>query len=44
VLEAAVKGRGDAVVTYNLRHFALAAARFGLRLARPVEALEEMRQ
>ena len=44
VLEAAVNGRADALVTYNLRHFAQAAARFGLRLARPVEVLEEMRQ
>jgi predicted nucleic acid-binding protein len=44
VLEAAVNGRADALVTYNVRHFAQAAARFGLRLARPVEVLEEMRQ
>jgi predicted nucleic acid-binding protein len=44
VLEAAVNGRADALVTYNLRHFAQAAARFGLRLARPVEVLEEIRQ
>ena len=44
VLEAAVNGRADALVTYNLRHFAKAAARFGLRLARPVDVLEEMRQ
>jgi len=44
VLEAAVNGRADALVTYNLRHFAQAAARFGLRLARPAEVLEEMRQ
>jgi predicted nucleic acid-binding protein len=44
VLEAAVNGRADALVTYNVRHFAQAAARFGLRLARPVEVLEEIRQ
>jgi predicted nucleic acid-binding protein len=44
VLDAAVNGRADALVTYNLRHFAQAAARFGLRVARPVEVLEEMRQ
>jgi predicted nucleic acid-binding protein len=44
VLEAALNGRADALVTYNLRHFAQAAARFGLRLARPVELLEEIRQ
>jgi predicted nucleic acid-binding protein len=44
VLEAALNGRADALVTYNVRHFAQAAARFGLRLARPVEVLEEIRQ
>jgi len=40
--EAAVNGRADALVTYDMRHFAAAAARFGLRIARPVEVLEEM--
>jgi predicted nucleic acid-binding protein len=44
VLDAAVSGRADALVTYNVRHFAQAAVRFGLRLARPVEVLEELRQ
>jgi predicted nucleic acid-binding protein len=43
VLEAAVNGRADALVTYNVRHFAQAAPRFGLRLARPVEVLQEIR-
>jgi predicted nucleic acid-binding protein len=44
VFDAAVNGRADALVTYNVRHFANAAARFGLRIARPVEVLEEVRQ
>jgi predicted nucleic acid-binding protein len=44
VLEAAINGRADALVTHNVRHFAQAAARFGLRLARPIEVLEEIRQ
>jgi predicted nucleic acid-binding protein len=44
VFEAAINGRADALVTYNTRHFATAAARFGLRVARPVEVLEETRQ
>ncbi len=44
VLEAAINGRADALVTYNVRHFAPASARFGLRLARPIEGLEEIRQ
>jgi putative PIN family toxin of toxin-antitoxin system len=41
VLEAAINGRADALVTYNVTHFRRAAARFGLRLARPVEILQE---
>jgi predicted nucleic acid-binding protein len=44
VLEAAVDGRADALVAYNVRHFAIAATRFGLRVARPVEVIEEIRQ
>jgi hypothetical protein len=44
LLEAAINGRADALVTYNVRHFAQAAARFGLRLARPIEVLEGIRQ
>ncbi len=44
VLEAVVNDQADALVTYNVRHFEQAAARFGLRLARPVEVLEEIRQ
>lgn len=42
VLEAAINGRSDALVTYNAVHFQPAAARFGLRLARPVEILREV--
>jgi predicted nucleic acid-binding protein len=44
VFEAAVNGRADALVTYNIRHFTEAAARFRLRLARPLELLEEIRR
>ena len=40
VLEAA-NGRADALVTYNETHFRVAASRFGVRLARPVEILRE---
>jgi predicted nucleic acid-binding protein len=43
VFEAAVNGRADALVTYNDRHFAPAAARFGLRLAKPAQILERLR-
>jgi predicted nucleic acid-binding protein len=42
VLEAALNGRADALVTYDIRHFVGAAARFGLRIARPIELLEEL--
>jgi predicted nucleic acid-binding protein len=44
VLDAAVNCRADALVTNNVRHFAKAAARFGVWLARPVEVLGEIRQ
>ena len=43
VLETAVNGRADALVTYNIRDFRVAAAKFGLRICRPGELLEEMR-
>ena len=41
VLETAVNGRADALVTYNAAHFRAAVARLGVRLARPVEILRE---
>jgi len=43
VLEAAVNGRADALVTHNVRDFAKGAARFGLRVLRPGEMLKELR-
>jgi putative PIN family toxin of toxin-antitoxin system len=42
VLEAAINGRADALVTYNVAHFHPAAARLHVRLARPVEILREV--
>ncbi len=42
VLETAVNGRADALVTYNATHSRIAAARFGVRLARPVEIIREV--
>lgn len=42
VLEAAVNGRADALVTHNLADFASAAPRFGLALLRPGELLERI--
>ncbi|MEO8811788.1 MAG: putative toxin-antitoxin system toxin component, PIN family [Caulobacteraceae bacterium] len=41
VLEAAINGRADALVTYNVRDFVGAAPRFGVRLARPLDLLLE---
>lgn len=38
VLEAAVNGHVDAIVTFNLRHFRAAAARFGVAALNPGEA------
>lgn len=42
VLEAAINGRADALVTYNIRDFSGAALRFGIRLMRPAELLKEL--
>ena len=42
VLEAAINGRADALVTYNAAHFRIAVARFGLRLARPADIIREV--
>ena len=42
VLEAGVNGYVDAIVTFNLRHFRTAAARFGIATLRPGEALQRL--
>jgi putative PIN family toxin of toxin-antitoxin system len=42
VLEAAINGRADALVTYNMAHFRAAAVHFGVRLARPADILLEV--
>jgi len=42
VLEAAVNGQADALVTYNVRHFAPAAERFELRVLTPQQCLQEI--
>lgn len=43
VLEAAVNGGADALVTHNVRDFAKGAQKFGLRVLRPGELLKELR-
>jgi predicted nucleic acid-binding protein len=44
VLETAVNGAADWLVTFNLRHLAQAASEFGIRAGRPIEALTEIRK
>lgn len=41
VLETAINGQADALVTYNIRDFLPAANRFGLRVLRPGELFKE---
>ncbi len=43
VLEAALNGTADALVTFNSRDFAVAAGQFGLRLALPGDILRELK-
>lgn len=42
VLEAAVNGRADAIVTFNGAHFKSVPGRFGIKLWKPAEALREI--
>jgi putative PIN family toxin of toxin-antitoxin system len=44
VLEAAINGRADALVTYNIKHFAEAGDRFGISILRPVDLLGRVRR
>jgi putative PIN family toxin of toxin-antitoxin system len=44
VLEAAVNGRADALVTFNLRDFGAAPAHFGIEVLLPRDALKRIRQ
>jgi putative PIN family toxin of toxin-antitoxin system len=43
VLETAVNGCADRLATFNLRHLAHAAARFGIRAAQPGKIWREIR-
>jgi|SRR5579859_3519939 len=43
VLEAAVNGEADALVTYNVSDFAEAAPRFGIRVLRPADILKRVK-
>ena len=44
VLEAAVNGRADAIVTFNLRDFAGPAEQFGIEVLLPGEAVARLRE
>ena len=44
VLEAAVNGRVDRLVTYDLKHLAEAAGRFGIRTQSPPQMWEELKR
>lgn len=44
VLETAVNGKADAIVTFNLRDFGGAPGRFGIELLKPIDALRRLNQ
>ncbi len=43
VLETAVNGRADLLVTFNQKDFAVVAEGFGFKILRPSEALHRLR-
>ncbi len=44
VLETAVNGRADAIVTFNVRDFATAPGQFGIEVLKPAEVLRRLNQ
>lgn len=44
VLETAINGGADVLVTFNHRHFRSAARQFELQISRPREALDRLRR
>ena len=44
ILEAAVNGQANVIVTFNQRHYAEAAPRFGIEVLRPGDLLELLRR
>ncbi len=42
VLETAVNGRSDAIVTFNRRHFTLVRKLFGIDVRTPAEIVQQM--
>ena len=43
VLETAINGRADCIVTFNTRHFSPAVDRFGIEAIWPEEAIRRLR-
>jgi hypothetical protein len=43
VLETAINGNADAIVTFNIRHMAVGAARFGIAVERPAATLRRIK-
>lgn len=44
ILELAINGNADAIVTTNTKHFAAAGKRFGIRIISPTELLRGMKE
>ena len=44
ILDVAINGRAEALVTSNKKHFAAAGKRFGFSVLTPAELLEKMRE
>jgi len=44
VLEAAINGDADALITYNVSDFVVAAERFGVKVLRPAEVLKMVKR
>lgn len=44
ILDLAINGRAEALVTRNTKHFAGAGKRFGIPVVSPAELLEKMRE
>jgi putative PIN family toxin of toxin-antitoxin system len=44
VLEAAINGGADAIVSFNLRDYGTAPERFGIQLLQPSQAIRRLRQ
>ncbi len=43
LIEAAINGRADALVTYNTSDFIMAGERFGIRVLNPAELLKKVK-